>query len=623
MTGTIPSPLHHLPTWYFENSHERDAWQWQPPISAQERLRKAVGFSLFDVTGRIRTWLEASEADKPFLQPPPDVEDAGPPIILTAEESVAEARPAAPQALLPPEIIQLQGRICELKPKDSTALLKLNEFTVDCCQSLKARLLDGTLCQEHIILSFAPLDDQTMRHIKTPWLANHFLARYRMSFLDALRAASGLRPDAVQNETWLELLRLLSTSFDGVRVSLFRRILDVLPVQVRDQVPPGQISSVLQPFVSKLSHLKQVNPSMLVRTSEVGALLGQLNEAQRDQVAASMSEFIQLRRGAECGRHVVMWLLVRAFDTQCTTQEFIDEYKKSVTACDGFIPKSHVWTLVLGRLVATGVIRVKFGAPKDGAISFVSEAQQWSSLITAVSRSEDAEAGFQELFECLRALRERVKLVNAFLAPLFADLPSSSRALVHPTDPKSALFIEPRSPASPSWNPWMSCIREMLGNRTDAFSLKKTLSSSLSPMMNGHRENRYSYASQLNFRRRWKGFEPNFLPRRGDKKMQLDLLEHLADCFLHAQSLSKRQKLQRVALCVFQQRRLTGQVTPRMIASVVEAAVLNDLRAGEASRVARVDYTVDLARLSEGPNSAHRLNLFLRKLLEKHRLATV
>jgi len=75
MTEAMVSP-HYQPLWWFNSWGDLTEWKWQPPSTVQERREKEK----HSKTSRIDTliqWLEASDLDKPFLDPPNDTIRAG------------------------------------------------------------------------------------------------------------------------------------------------------------------------------------------------------------------------------------------------------------------------------------------------------------------------------------------------------------------------------------------------------------------------------------------------------------------------------------------------------------------------------------------------------------------
>ena len=67
---------HYQPQWWFNSWGDLTEWKWQPPSTTQERREKEKHSKISRIDTLIQ-WLEASDLDKPFLDPPTDTIRAG------------------------------------------------------------------------------------------------------------------------------------------------------------------------------------------------------------------------------------------------------------------------------------------------------------------------------------------------------------------------------------------------------------------------------------------------------------------------------------------------------------------------------------------------------------------
>ncbi|KAG9250025.1 uncharacterized protein F5Z01DRAFT_432907 [Emericellopsis atlantica] len=126
LTAFLEPPSPYQQSWYFELLGNKNEWTWHPPSNAEQRRQKEAKITVESVLEKITRWLEASDLDKPFLDPP--VDDA---------PSLDTAPSAAERGALLTEVDSLRREVASFqKIEDGRLKHALNA----CCKQLQSRI---------------------------------------------------------------------------------------------------------------------------------------------------------------------------------------------------------------------------------------------------------------------------------------------------------------------------------------------------------------------------------------------------------------------------------------------------------------------------------------------------
>ena len=603
MTGAIPSSGFDIPSWYFEGPQGSNTWQWQAPTSPERRRAKAGEWNMSSLVDRLRIWLEASDADKPFLQIPPEAAEAEAKeeddlISIIEDISTTSTADAAPH--LHREIFLFRQSICDLAAVDRKSLWTLG---TQCYQSLQARIEAGAASTEEILQALDPFDGRTKRKIAQPRLVDGLASKFRRVVLSAIQAAQAHRAGAISEDAWMSLATKLSKlQGEENRTKLFPWALGMMPPSIRDRVPAGCVFQAIQPFISDLARRRNFPPALLARAARIGSMLGNLTETQRSDVYASMAAYCRKEQGRDgasqkgCGTRFA-WLLVGAFDRGATWQTFTAAHREFVSgglSLNGM----QLWHLIVARLVAMDVVKATTHSQAASTARHISVTKRWASLLAAVAESEKRQAGLRELFECLKAMKEHETLVSALTMPLSLDRTRPTQVISFGAAEQSeALVLRGTTRGEQDWTIWGPYIQDMIADPRTEPSVWRALAIS--------ETRRRSHAAK-----RSAAAESSSSSSSSSTPM-MDLLGQMGHWYLGAAHLSERQALRRVQMCALHQKLLAGRVSSRMLASVA-TAVTRELERGEWGRSARLDWLVGLAAAHQGEEQARGVLAGLR-----------
>lgn len=422
----------------------------------------------------------------------------------------------------------------------------------------------------------------------------------RRSILGSLADAQKQKPDAVSEELWMTLAKEVCV-MDGKRytvqhsVQLFWRLMNVMPLALRDQIPYDDIFTMASSFITVQAGRNSISPQWGASTIRFSNTLQMLGDLYRPTLIRKMKSFVEHDcRAPEADRSIrFTWVLVCAMDAHTTRKVFFRRCREF--AGTGIqLTSLELWQLLAARLISIGVLEK--GKYQDILATMNSSlSERWTSLILAILERPDRDMGMEELRLCLDHMGEYRGLALALaetpnLRRWLIDIQAEIAARDDHTDDHTLAFglygalqsigESGGSKMTRRWAPWSPYVERMIKDP----------------------ETEYRVFQVLNL---MSTTETSVSDRKDAGRGRKELLDKMVLWYTEATHLNDRQVLRRVQQCIDYQRRL-GQGPS--IQAVVQAmgAVTRDLERGETGRTTRLEWLTKLIAETQGPKEAER-----------------
>ncbi|EFY88697.1 hypothetical protein MAC_05315 [Metarhizium acridum CQMa 102] len=595
MTGLMPTSHPYPPIWQFDVGP--NSLQWEAPTTQQHRRQKREQISVSNMFNSLIGWLEnVGSADRPFISPPSQRFEAGAvsaealainPVVEAVEVSDPILQEPASSQYLPEEVIKLRSSISSFDIVDNKTLFKL---TKTCRQSLRRRVEHGDLSVEALLAALEPLDSASKSRILTAETAGKMRAMIRRSILYAMVDTEKQTPRSISPDLWLAFVgRVCASNGDNHDIQLFWGLMAALPSSLGEQVPPEQIRNLASAFVTAQANRHNLFGHWSARAARFGQALESLNARQRQELDDGMITFLlQQDWISERARRMrFSWLVIKSYDSQTTTDEFI----RTIHACCGKELQLHIvqlWQVLAARLGATGALdnEAHKQVLQDGYNTSMS--QRWNSLVAAVMTSSRRNSALQELctistktgqFDAVvRALTcKPVQLLRRDVMEALASACGNHEQALRLYDSIDLRRQPVRRRPLWGWSVWTKYVEQMIKDPN------------VHPI------------------RVWQVL--NLTSRRNgttvEMKAKSQLLDQMGQWFVEAQHLTDRQVLRNVEKCVSLQRALTDGVTSQMLANLTDI-ITRDLDKGQRGRTSRMQWLLSMVAQNQGREQADR-----------------
>lgn len=591
MTGIMAAASSpHPPIWHFDVVPAPAArWRWQAPSTPAERRSRPRDVSVSSLFNGLISWLEKSDAAKPFLQPPADEPTVSYAAAAAAEAASAPstAAPAPVEAtvdtfvrdisattVLPEEIAVFRAAVRDLQSADEDSV---NRLCKTCRSSLRRRVARGDLSVDALQLAMEPLDWPTQSSIPDQRVANRASAMIRRTILHAIGDTHISNPDAVPRELWTALANhILSSDGSNHGTQLFWRLMSIMPSELRHQIPRDQLHRLTRTFVSAQAQRHNLFAHWSAQTARFAQALSRLSPSQLRALDEDMSSHLtDIVDTPETTRRLrFSWLMVKAYDGSTSHESFHDTFGALIHP-DTRINGLQTWQLATARLASSNTLSSADHAALVLA-EYSSMPSRWSSLIRLLLDSPNAQLALRHLHASLSSMGQLQTLARALSA-----LPSLARRVIHILDDHHFALLASRSLSHLPWTTWAPFTERIVKDPSVpptriwqllSFSARTSTSSSTKPP---------------------------------GKDAKVALLDQMARWYMEAPHLTDRQVLRRVGECVSRQRALTRAVSPDTLASVVDV-VVRDLERGRRGRTTRMEWLVRLVAEAQGEKRAER-----------------
>ncbi|KAK2591509.1 hypothetical protein QQS21_010807 [Conoideocrella luteorostrata] len=600
MTGLMQSSHAFPPIWQFDVGPS--SLQWEAPSSQEHRRRKREQLSVSGLFNSFVGWLDnQGSADKPFISPPDIIPQYG---IASAEalavtpgvKSTATAEPTMQDPItssnLPGEIVILRSSIVDMDVANGDELFR---FTRMCRQALRRRVERGELSIEALLAALEPLDWASKSRITSAVEANKVSAMIRRGVLSAMIDTHKQNPAAVSHELWQTFLDKLSASnADNHDIQLFWRLMDSIPPPVKEKISQEQICNLTRAFITAQANRHSLFAHWSARTFRFSQALQQLTAQQRRDLDNTMAVFLSQQDwlSENAKRMRFSWLVIKAYDTHTTINDFTKMYQACVSQ-DLRLNGMQRWQVLIARLSAINALDTE-SRKRVLEATYTSMSERWLALVTQVMASGRKETGLRELCAILSAIGEFTSTTRVLTSPPVHLLQRDTmEAIALACDNHElalqlhdAIDIKPRlNRRQPlwSWSVWTKYIEDIVKDPA------------------------------LDHTRIWQVLKLTHTPRSisGNKKLlaqdtvaKTQLLDQMGRWFIEAQHLNDRQVLRNLQRCVNQQRALTKGVSSQTLVNIVEV-ISRDLERGQRGRTSRIQWLLGLLAENLGPREAH------------------
>jgi len=164
--------------------------------------------------------------------------------------------------------------------------------------------------------------------------------------------------------------------------------MDVMPPSMRARIPASQLAAFTHAFVAAQANRHNLFSHWSARAARFSYALQKLDDTQRQSLDEVMTRYLQEQDWvSEMARRMrFAWLIVKAYDSTATTQQFINYYKTAIEPSMR-LNSMQLWQLLAARLVATGTLDGDQGKALMEA-DYSAMSQRWARLVLAVLASK-------------------------------------------------------------------------------------------------------------------------------------------------------------------------------------------------------------------------------------------
>lgn len=568
MTGMMPTTAYNQ-KWHFNVIPTMTGWQWQAPTTREQRRNRKKDVTVSAIFNDFIGWLEKSDADKPFLKPPPDASSLSMP---------TEASDLYAPFYVPPEIAQLRDAIMQTATVDVETL---GDIARTCQSALKSRVLHGKFSAEEMLSFMAPLDAATQEKLGDRRLINLITSQAQHGVISAMSRAAKASPEIVPDSLWSALASFIcwknGTSQD---IKVFTKLMKRIPQHVKSSIPPTQIFNLFQGRITALAASANGSGRWLSQAETASIALQSLNDAQKQTLNAQLAAWLEVTQPAADSNSSFQfaWLLVQAYDPNMSQATFLQTYR---TISTGLNDKQR-YQLLLARLPTLNILSQEQHAALV-TTKYASMSHRWSALIQATPSSS-----IPRLHELITDLHLQSAVIEHLVSSPTARLQMHAiRAIAtHCNDHtfaialRDALFAEHQGIARRwQWQTWSSHMDAMIADTSSEKRIWQLLNIT----------------------------QPSYSTTTASETQQkLGLIDRMAATYASATQFSNRQLLRRLESCARAQRILSGRVSDSVIIEIMNV-VIKDLEQGGRGRSTRMEWLVSLVEENQGKEQAQEV----------------
>ncbi|PTB67120.1 hypothetical protein BBK36DRAFT_19708 [Trichoderma citrinoviride] len=602
MTGIMPSSATYPPLWHFDVAWVPSECKWEPPSTVEERKRRKQSIGPSALFERLISWLEKSDADKPFIQPPP--EEA-----IVASASTGEATVAATAEAIAAEYVyqdvpiparvprvlkELRRRVARLDVVDEKALeVRLRLFQ----RKYFRKMETASLSVEEMRLLMDPLDQASRDRISNPKMADWLITRIRRSLLTGLDIAQREAPDSVVlPDLWTTFAAIVCSSGGGYQnIRLSRKMMSLMPASIRAQVQMEDLSTLARSFVVAQASNNNLLSGWIGAASQFGEALSTLSPMQLHGIDAEISTlFLQHEQDVEASRRLrFAWLMAKAYNSTWTNEEFVQSYRDLIASHEIDLGSVQLWQLIVARLKSAEVIgtTAHFEVTRT---EYSSLSQRWAALFSAIHGLPSANKVLPELYGFFKDINRTDALIHAI-----SSLPASrmtidtARTIATICDDhrlalqlyeavRARLGQDSQITTSWGWEAWVPYLERIIKDPEITRPLH------------------------------WEILDlprittpPDAHPDEAAREIQakMALVDRIGQWYMEGPHLNNRQLLRRLERCVGVQRALVNAASPQVLARVAEV-VTRDLQGGDWGRTTRLRWLLGMVAETHGEKQA-------------------
>lgn len=600
MTGIMPSSSTYTPLWHFDVAWIPSEWKWEPPTTVEERKKKKQNMSPSALFDGLISWLEKSDGDKPFIQPPPAADIALSNMSNTSAGEAAAVEPPyhdIPMPMeLPQELVVLRACIASLETINSVALDRLRRaFRRDYLR----RMEEALISVEGLRLAMEPLDQATREKISDSRMADWLIARIRRSLLTGLDVAQTKNyDDAAMRELWTTFATVICSSGGSYQnVRLFKRMLTLMPDSIKIHITTDQIFNLARSFLVAQAGSSNLSTRWIATAAQFGEALSMLHPAQLQSLDSDIHALFSQQEISEDGdrRLLFSWLIAKAYNPSTINQEFIQSYRDLNASREIDLRHLQLWQLIVARLKSTGVIEANVHSELTRT-EYTSLSQRWIALFSAVHSLPNASSILTGLLNFFRDIGQIDALISALSSlPISRVSIDSVRTIVTVCqDHKLALQLyealrsrlgQGAQITSWGWEVWVPYLERIIKDpeitrpvHWEVLDLPRLAAAS-----------------------RRATADPEEIAREIQAKMAL--LDKMGQWYMEAAHLNDRQVLRRLQRCASIQRALTRNVSSQVLAQVTEV-VTRDLQRGQWGRTTWLQWLLGMVAQKHGDEHA-------------------
>lgn len=571
LTGAMYPTRPPAPSWHFEILSSAAPWQWQSPTTPSERRLRARELSLSKLCNKFLAWLEMSDADKPFIAPPIDINE---------QQSFSQT------------IDDFRLQISALGETESETAMDIGRKF---CTSIQDRILAGQISVEEMVVALQPFNAACRQVLAGMQIGKKLSTMIRSSVLGALEAMEITKTGSVPDEMWTAMFaHIAGIKYRFHDVISFKRVLTAMPESARLTIPHDLLFTFTKTFVQAHSSRANLDPKWSWCCGKVGAALGRLSEDQWHELCISMEAFNQSRSTAEVRRKAKFgWLLTQAYSERVTNEALAAEYAELRGAINA---DSHrIWQLATARLRANGFLS-RDTLTKLNQESFnQSLPQRWVMLTETLLSSKKPRAAIESLASLLTDMGETWVLLSNLIAAHAARPCVDTLRSVAEHSSKLDISLALQIASSDSTESESVLARWAYNDQAQHLATIMAY-----PKAESHI---------------WRAIDAP----GGNADVKMQLIDHLCTAYAASPILSKSQKMRRAVRAAFCQQKLTGHVSPAVVRHVVNSVTL-DLDEGRWGRDRLLKWATQLVHDNVGADQAREMRKQLngwRALIEQ------
>lgn len=559
LTGAMHPHAHPVPSWHIEVLSNA-TWEWHAPTTPAERRIRSRHISIPNLWGRFLKWLEMSDADKPFILPPKDIDE-----YPSFSKTIAD----------------LRLNITSLAASDASAV---QETCQAFCVTIQEGILMGQISTEDMLVALEPFDSASHQVISDMRIGGKVFAMIRSSIAEALEATQISRPDAVPDEMWAAMFKFV-VAINGRfhDVSCFNKLITAMPGYAKASISDDALFTYVKTFVQSQATRDHRNPAWPWCCSKIGTALSQLGEDQRLSLFASIDKYVW---NARCDADTRMrtsfaWLLIQAYDSRLSGKSFTKIYNKSSGRRmdhSGY----RIWQIAVARLLSNGTLSKDAHRQVAGWNFSDSLPQRWTSLVKTLSATEHPEAAITSLGDFLAEIGETWHLIEGLITS-------------HAETPCAELL---RAVANDCGKLDITIALQIAANDTEQVSY--LLGAGLSGTKEEQFEQFMAYPKAESYA--WRAIKAE----GGTVESKMELIDLLSNKYDSSATLSRSQRMRRARRTAAYQLALAGKVSPTVLRNTI-AAVTLDLDKGRWGRERHLQWAIQLVHDQVSPQAADEM----------------
>ncbi|KAJ2983658.1 hypothetical protein NQ176_g526 [Zarea fungicola] len=560
LTGAMHPAPRPVPSWHFEILSNATTWQWQGPTTIEERRARSFQLTIPSLWGKFLAWLEMSDADRPYIIPPSDVNDY--PSVSTT-------------------INDLRVSIASLSATDAESA---KEICQSFCTTVQDGILAGRVSLEDMLKALKPFDDASCQAITNMQIGNKLHAMIRSSVVDALEATELSIPGLIATETWIAIFEFVTTINGRFHdVTCFQKLIAAMPQSARAKLSNKTIFNYSRSFINAQARIDNLNPEWAWCCAKVGTAISYLNTGQRLALSASVNKYLQNSRfNAETRTKVSFaWLLTQAYDARMSDTVFTTTYRKH-SRCQMDSSGYRIWQLAVARLRSNGYLSKE--AYRDVAWRKFNDSlpSRWAALADTLVSLEQPQRAIASLSACLADIGETWHLIEGLIMA-HAETPRADLLrVIADSSGKLDIFL---------------ALHMAIG---EAGQGDKLLGPWRSATWKQHFDMFMAYPKAESYL--WRAIKA----RGGNREVKMELIDLLSGLYVDSPELSRSQKMRRVQRAAAYQKAQLGTVSPIVIRNAITAVTL-DLEEGLWGRDRLLKWAVRLVHDNCSPQEARKM----------------